>query len=724
MKAPFGIALLLLFIIHGFKAQINAPFFGEQKFINGYAKALQGESLPYFSVYANYAKEALLTRCTDGKKTIEWETDAVPSATKGRYAYFTWISGFSCGTSSGTRHFDLYINDSLVLTFTTFAKQYPPFLSYAANDSTRLVLEYKRKDWANDSHGFAYLRVPLSKYPKGKALKLKVVGHAQNSNDWYMTFKYSFKERIDVVAYPFLLKNGRQPLKITVLHFGAPTTLFVQIDGKDAGKYYVQNGFNLFEAEVPAVQASKGIGVKAWLSTGYMVNENVQLKPVTYREINLVHHSHTDIGYSHIQEEVIAIHNKNIRDALKLIERTKDYPEGSRFVWNIESSWVVENFLAEASPAEKDLFFAAVKNRQIVISANYANILTGLQTPEEMQWNTLYSKKLRDEKGVSIKTAMMSDIPGMSWSVVKALAQSGVRYFSNGPNYVDMYPDKGDRIGNTLKAQANKAFWWKSTTGKDSILMWTCGKGYSSWHGTAQGAVAEKGPDRIAAYLYELDSLRYPYDLVHWRYNIVADNGPTDSSICDFVKSWNEKYASPKLVLANVTDLFERFEKKYGAAIPSYTGDFTPYWEDGAYSTAKEEAQIRGLSAKILELEKLSAQRHVQPDAHDLYQAKKNVLLFHEHTWGSWNSISAPDDAFTTHQWNYKKRFVDSAQFYVTRLESALPILASDKTETSRMKKEKSSLRLVPDTVHGGIKELYAFGKQWIAASANAGQAL
>ena len=119
-----------------------------------------------------------------------------------------------------------------------------------------------------------------------------------------------------------------------------------------------------------------------------------------------------------------------------------------------------------------------------------------------------------------------------------------------------------------LFAQGNNAYWWKSPSGKDGMMIWTCGRGYSSWHGFAPGAVHERGAEKIADYMNELDSLKYPYDIVHWRYNIVADNGPTDSTIADFVKEWNEKYVSPQLVLANVNDMFQRFEKKYGKKIP------------------------------------------------------------------------------------------------------------------------------------------------------------
>jgi len=537
------------------------------------------------------------------------------------------------------------------------------------------VFEFKTRDGAGDAHGLTYLRVPVSEYEKGKPLKLKVVGQNQNSEDWYMSFKYSFKEKIEVASLPFILRGGtnnKQPLQLTVLHFGAPGKMTVKISTNIQREFTVQNGFNVFEVPVDTVKSNTTLAIKATIDKIYSVDTAVVMTPVVYREIDLVHHSHTDIGYSHIQEDVIKIHTENIRRALQLIEKTKDYPEESRFKWNIESAWAVENFLHEATDNERQLFFSAVKNKQIAISATYANILTGLCIPEEMNWITEYARGLRDSMGLPINTAMMSDVPGMSWSMVEALAKNGVRYFSNGPNYVEGLPDKGDRMGYTLREQGNKAFWWKSSSGKDSILFWTCGKGYSSWHGTPPGGIAERGAEKIAAYMNELSAAGYPYSIVQWRYNIVADNGPTDSTIPDFVKKWNEKYVSPKLVLANVSDMFERFEKLYGKKIQVLSGDFTPYWEDGAYSTAKEETDTRLLSEKLLLLQSIANQKKIAINQEWLYKAKRNIVMFHEHTWGAWCSISKPDDPFTIHQWEYKKGFADSAAYYVNKIESSV----------------------------------------------------
>ncbi|MFM7217211.1 MAG: hypothetical protein ACKO1U_04240, partial [Bacteroidota bacterium] len=218
----------------------------------------------------------------------------------------------------------------------------------------------------------------------------------------------------------------------------------------------------------------------------------------------------------------------------------------------------------------------------------------------------------------------------------------------------------------------DRPFWWLSPDGRDSILFWTCAKGYSSWHGITEGAVFDRGPEKIADYLDELQQRDYPYDMVQWRYNIVADNGPVDRTISTFVNYWNETYISPRIALTDVTSWFERFENRYGASLPRKQGDFTPYWEDGAYSTAAEEARNRVLTGEMVALEQLASAKSIRLPEQLVWSVRKYLLLFHEHTWGSWNSVSDPDAAFTRHQWAYKRSYLDSSAYYLQLLKDSL----------------------------------------------------
>ena len=664
-----------LFLAGVASAQVDLPVFGKQQVINGYAKDVEGEVLSYFSVYPEHATTALLTRCTDGQKAIAWETAPTPKALKSDFAYFSWIAAHNSTTSGGDRSFDLYIDDQHVLTFTTHHSSKPATWESEGVDGVKLVFEFSKADRHGDAHGFAHLRVPLKFIKPGRPMRLKVVGHAQDSPDWFMTFRYTFEEKVEVEVLPFLLNRLGHPeraMRFTVMHFGQPTTLAVLFQGGLKAKTYpINNGLNVIEDALSYLDDTTTIRFRGSLGI-HQFDTTLILHPIIHHDIHLVHHSHTDIGYSHLQAEVETIQNNNIWKALELIDRTKDYPEDSRFVWNVESLWAVENFLGIASEADKQRFIAAVKAGRIALSANYANILTGLCTPEEMHWIVEYADSLRKWYDLPITMAMQTDIPGMSWSMVDAYAAHGIRHLSQGPNYIPDMPDGGDRIGSTLREQGDKPYWWKGTTGKDSILVWTAGQGYGGWHGYTAGAIKERGTRKIAAYMNDLAAKGYPYDMVQWRYNIVSDNGPVDSTLSDFVRDWNEKYSSPRLIIANAGTMMQQFEEKYGERIPTWSGDFTPYWEDGAYSTAAEEGSVRVLSARLTNLIEAAKILDKSIDPHLLYRAKRSIVMWHEHTWGAWCSISDPDAHFTTDQWRVKKAFADSAGWYVDAIEERL----------------------------------------------------
>ncbi|MFN6176018.1 MAG: hypothetical protein ACK46G_00605 [Flavobacteriales bacterium] len=657
-----------LFLAGVASAQVDLPVFGKQQVINGYAKDVEGEVLSYFSVYPEHATTALLTRCTDGQKAIAWETAPTPKALKSDFAYFSWIAAHNSTTSGGDRSFDLYIDDQHVLTFTTHHSSKPATWESEGVDGVKLVFEFSKADRHGDAHGFAHLRVPLKFIKPGRPMRLKVVGHAQDSPDWFMTFRYTFEEKVEVEVLPFLLNRLGHPeraMRFTVMHFGQPTTLAVLFQGGLKAKTYpINNGLNVIEDALSYLDDTTTIRFRGSLGI-HQFDTTLILHPIIHHDIHLVHHSHTDIGYSHLQAEVETIQNNNIWKALELIDRTKDYPEDSRFVWNVESLWAVENFLGIASEADKQRFIAAVKAGRIALSANYANILTGLCTPEEMHWIVEYADSLRKWYDLPITMAMQTDIPGMSWSMVDAYAAHGIRHLSQGPNYIPDMPDGGDRIGSTLREQGDKPYWWKGTTGRDSILVWTAGQGYGGWHGYTAGAIKERGTRKIAAYMNDLAAKGYPYDMVQWRYNIVSDNGPVDSTLSDFVREWNSTYASPRLIIANAGTMMQQFEEKYGERIPTWSGDFTPYWEDGAYSTAAEEGSVRVLSARLTNLIEAAKILDKPIDPHLLYRAKRSIVMWHEHTWGAWCSISDPDAHFTTDQWRVKQLFAHDADRFV-----------------------------------------------------------
>ena len=361
----------------------------------------------------------------------------------------------------------------------------------------------------------------------------------------------------------------------------------------------------------------------------------VELKPVRDFVFSIIHHSHNDIGYSHLQSEVEAIQNRNIRDAIHWINEYKG--GGEKPVWHIESLWAVENFLRTAGKEEEAAFVKAVKSGQLVLSANYANILTGLGQPEELNWVLEYAKQLEERYGLDIKNGMITDIPGISRSGLLSYVNNNIPYLSLGPNYVESHPDHGDRIGGVIREQGDRLFYWKPDLKSDKkLLVWTAGKGYSYFHGISESEKQVRWERRISDYCNELIEKKYPYDLVQLRYTKNADNGPVDTGLHLFVEKWNQTYHYPQLKISSVDELFASIEKKYSKQIPVYTGEISPYWEDGAYSTAEEEMLNRELAIKTIALEKYATRTGKNPlISKELYLLHKNIVLFHEHTWGA-----------------------------------------------------------------------------------------
>ena len=100
-------------------------------------------------------------------------------------------------------------------------------------------------------------------------------------------------------------------------------------------------------------------------------------------------------------------------------------------------------------------------------------------------------------------------------------------------------------------------------------------------------------------------------------------------------------------MIATTAEMFRDFAKRYGDKLPTVKGDFTPYWEDGAGSSARETALNRGSAERLVQAETLFAL--LQPSAYPaarFQQAWRNVILYDEHTWGAYNSISQPDAPF------------------------------------------------------------------------------
>ena len=678
---------------------------------DGYAEKVSGEVLKYFSPLHEFADSSLLTRC-NGSSPVVMHAQ-VPTG-KGKTTAFRFLIGHSSGTSGANRHFEISLNGKALFEWETKVKRSDLFMEDQVV-SNAISYEFSCVVYDINKDVFGYLTILVPTEWVRERAEFTFTGKDEQSRDWLMVFMHRSEWKFQLEASNLILKNAlSRELIVRVDHPYTEKTQEIRIQSRYFDlKATIHPGYNSlrFPSYPKAFVGTDSVQISIGKSVFHPLVTVQETRNYTF---HIIHHSHNDIGYSHLQTEVEQIQTRNIRSAITWIQRSSNSPE--KPVWHIESLWAVENFLKEASPNEKSLFIQFVKSGNIVLSANYANVLTGLSQPEELNWLVEYAQQLEKTYGIRISNAMITDIPGITYDGLNNYTRNHIPYLSLGPNYVENLPDHGDRVGGVIKETGDQVFYWTpNVDSNEKLLVWTAGKGYSYFHNIQDGEKESKWESRISAYVHQLQSSNYPYDLVQLRYTKNADNGPVDTNLCTFVHAWNDRYDSPKLVIGNVDSLYQNFDQRYSSSIPVRTGEISPYWEDGAYSTAVEEMANRKLSLQTISMDAYAKEKKVYT-AHEaeFYQLHRNIILFHEHTWGSWCSISDPTLFFTTEQWRIKKSFLDSAEQQFTRLSKKLGYEYPETTNVQIVKKSNITTFEV-DLSTGGISKLIVANENLIS---------
>ncbi|MFI4912354.1 MAG: polysaccharide lyase family protein [Sedimentisphaeraceae bacterium JB056] len=462
-----------------------------------------------------------------------------------------------------------------------------------------------------------------------------------------------------------------QSVEYEVLNFGNNNKAEINYSGNSGEKISLAEGINSFEFFVPAVEKATEIQFD-FIAESKITTSKLTVEPLRKWDIYILPHSHVDLGYTHKQEEVLVNQKRFIDDAIEMSKATSGNPEGSVFKWNVEVLWAVESYVNTHPSQDVKKLIDAVKKGWIGLDALYGNQHTGLAREEELFRTVQFAKELREKYGFNIDSAMISDVPGYTWGVVPALAKSGIKYMSWGPN-------GGDHLGGTRQAWDNKPFYWISPSGKEKLLCWQTNNGYYP---------AFNNADQLKAYINRIkqNESAYPYDILYTRFT-TGDNGGPSRDIASFVADWNSKYDYPRLIIATTSDMFHDFEQRYGESLPEYSGDFTPYWEDGAASSARETAISRNAAERLVQAETMWSMLDSENYPSNKFdKAWMSVMLYTEHTWGANVSISQPDSEFTKGQWAWKRqKALDADKWSKMLLNGALSKVASFKNEVENI---------------------------------------
>src|SRR5260370_16818919 len=105
----------------------------------------------------------------------------------------------------------------------------------------------------------------------------------------------------------------------------------------------------------------------------------------------------------------------------------------------------------------------------------------------------------------------------------------------------------------------------------------------------------------------------------------------------------------------------------------------------------------RGAVERLAQATTLSA--ILAPQAYnsaDFDVAWRNVLLYSEHTWGAWNSVSDSENPFVKQQWQVKRQFAVDAETESKKLFDKVLDAYPRETNTSHLDFPNPSSLLMP----------------------------
>jgi alpha-mannosidase len=615
--------------------------------ISGYARTIAGGTMTYTSPIAT-ANTALIARATDGSSSIVWETDPAPPRTGKDTLSFVWLAGLGCNI--GEKRFTLSADGTDVATFTTSSRD---SWEITGPEGIRLTYQTVMVDRNRDRFGFMRLSFPPGRITPGKAVRLQITGEAAKSSAWVMTFTAPLQEGITATSRPVVLRDkGKpvQPLDVEIVNLGGPATALLSVTGVPPESIPVSFGITRHVVRLAPVKVAASLQVQLEMRE-MRRTITATVTPVRHWTVYLVQHTHTDIGYTRPQTEILAEHLRYIDYALDYCDQTDGYPDAARFRWTCETSWAVREYL-KVRPASQ---IARLKKRILEGRIEVTGML--LNWAEVADENTLVHSlepiAAFREQGLPVSTAMQDDVNGYAWCLVDYFNSLGIKYVSSGIN-----------DARALKPfKTPTPFWWESPSGKRVLAFrsdhYMTGN-FFGVHTEDLGLIERELP----SYLGKLEKDGYPFDRINVQHSgYFTDNSPPSTFVCENVRRWNEVYEWPKLRTATVHEFLEWVEREHGKSLPVYRAAWPDWWTDGFGCAVRETAADRLTEADLivnqglLSMARLFGASLPPPALRDIQSVADNLSFYNEHTFGAAESISDPLAENTQVQWSEKSSY-------------------------------------------------------------------
>lgn len=437
-------------------------------------------------------------------------------------------------------------------------------------------------------------------------------------------------------------------------------------------------------------------------------------KPTT---IYVMQSAHTDIGYTHPQEQIRLMYLDHYDRVLELCRGSTDTPEITRFKWTCETAWQVQHYLQHRPEREAE-FLHFVRTGQIEITATYLHFTDLIDADayrRGLEWVVDYCRR----HNLPLRCALHSDVNGWPWAVADILAEMNIPYFCSHV-HLDSGTDPLGKRGSVhygwllymqdmLKPDAPvrmpQAFWWQGPQG-GTVLHWL-NEHYLTGNmlgvSSHQPFDAHKTryfleTDRLSAddlyaraahevprYLERLDADGYPYDIVLINTGgFFVDNSPPDIRWCEVIARWNAEHTDVKMQTATLGEWFDALAERNTGTWPTYQAAWPDHWAHGLGSQTALVAQARRTQRRRADAVAIVEQSGESHAISYLGSALEQEQFALEHTWSAWSTSVQPHSPLIEHQTAAKALTLHRAEMYLDEaIGSALRAIVPPSDETA-----------------------------------------
>jgi len=382
------------------------------------------------------------------------------------------------------------------------------------------------------------------------------------------------------------------------------------------------------------------------------------------KKIYLAMDDHTDYVWTADEETYRQAFLDMIDYYVDLAGKTKGNAPEFQSRFHIGGSFWVWLYERNKSPEHFARLIAAIRSGHISLPLNAIDPTFGGTPMEATLRGMYYAGALERKHKIEIPLAIAMENQTLPFGLGALWAGSGAKYSWKGICGCLTKLDKAGR-------RPHEIYWWKGLDDSKILMKWNsmniAGSGNQAMGGYAEG----RTPDREIEFVTSDPRFTaiYPYAEVGIFGKGWDDLKTTsDEFIVAAKKNTN---ADRKVIVSNMVDFFEEFEKQHGKTLPEYNASFGNEWDLYTASLTEVSSRMRRAVEKLRGAEALVA--YVSQKFPEFMKSRREAAerawmdlgLYWEHNWTADSPDVTREDR---NQWG--RRLTSSFEGYVNSLEA------------------------------------------------------